>query len=265
MQNVDEILAMNKKLACKKEIKFTLDGCLSDLTKDRLSKIAASYEIPQRSKMKKDQLVEAIKITMMEPSVLIDKLNGFAKENLQLLDSLKNKEYIVSTENSLLSYVPLLNYGVIFTYLKDEDVLMVMPKEVKEALNNVSNDEDSERYIEVVKYIVAFAEAYGVYEPEILLETFNIHNEEKLSLEEFDIIFEKYATSSKIVKRYKEYIIESILLYNLRRKGSNISGIKLMGLLIILMMLLPGINMILIFALIGVGVLNTWIELRKPF
>ena len=91
MQNVDEILAMNKKLACKKEIKFTLDGCLSDLTKDRLSKIAASYEIPQRSKMKKDQLVEAIKITMMEPSVLIDKLNGFAKENLQLLDSLKNK------------------------------------------------------------------------------------------------------------------------------------------------------------------------------
>ena len=61
---------------------------------------------------------------------------------------------------------------------------MVMPKEVKEALNNVSNDEDSERYIEVVKYIVAFAEAYGVYEPEILVETFNIHNEEKLSLEE---------------------------------------------------------------------------------
>ena len=215
MHNVDEILAMNKKLSSKKEIKFTLDGCLSDLTKDRLSKIAASYEIPQRSKMKKDQLVEAIKITMMEPSVLIDKLNGFAKENLQLLDSLKNKEYIVSTENSLLSYVPLLNYGVIFTYLKDEDVLMVMPKEVKEALNNVSNDEDSERYIEVVKYIVAFAEAYGVYEPEILVETFNIHNEEKLSLEEFDSIFEKYATSSKIVKRYKEYIIESILLYNL--------------------------------------------------
>ena len=215
MQNVDEILAMNKKLACKKEIKFTLDGCLSDLTKDRLSKIAASYEIPQRSKMKKDQLVEAIRIAIMEPSELIKKLNGFDKENLQLLDNLKNKEYIVSTENSLLSYVPLLNYGVIFTYLKDEDVLMVMPKEVKEALNNVSNDEDSERYIEVVKYIVAFAEAYGVYEPEILVETFNIHNEEKLSLEEFDSIFEKYATSSKIVKRYKEYIIESILLYNL--------------------------------------------------
>ena len=79
----------------------------------------------------------------------------------------------------------------------------------------MSNDEYSERYIEVVKYIVAFAEAYGVYEPEILVETFNIHNEEKLSLEEFDSIFEKYATSSKIVKRYKEYIIESILLYNL--------------------------------------------------
>ena len=215
MHNVDEILAMNKKLSSKKEIKFTLDGCLSDLTKERLSKIAASYEIPQRSKMKKDQLVEAIRIAIMEPSALIEKLNGFDKENLQLLDNLKNKEYIVSTEISLLSYVPLLNYGVIFTYLKDEDVLMVMPKEVKEALNNVSNDEDSERYIEVVKYIVAFAEAYGVYEPEILVETFNIHNEEKLSLEEFDSIFEKYATSSKIVKRYKEYIIESILLYNL--------------------------------------------------
>ena len=57
----------------------------------------------------------------------------------------------------------------------------------------------------------------------------------------------------------------SILLYNLRRKGSAISGIKLMGLLIILMMLLPGINVILVLALIGVGVLNTWIELRKPF
>ena len=57
----------------------------------------------------------------------------------------------------------------------------------------------------------------------------------------------------------------SIILYNLKKKGSYISGIKLMGLLIILMMILPGINMILLFALIGVGVLNTWIELRKPF
>ena len=215
MQNVDEILAMNKKLACKKEIKFTLDGCLSDLTKERLSKIAASYEIPQRSKMKKDQLVEAIKNVIMEPSVLNDKLNGFAQENLKLLDNLKNEEYILSTEKYLLSYEALLNYGVIFTYLKDEDVLMVMPKEVKEVLNNVSNDENSERYIEVVKYIVAFAEAYGVYEPEILVETFNIHNEEKLSLEEFESIFEKYVASSKIVKRYKEYIIESVLLYSL--------------------------------------------------
>ena len=91
MHNVDEILAMNKKLSSKKEIKFTLDGCLSDLTKERLSKIAASYEIPQRSKMKKDQLVEAIRIAIMEPSELIKKLNGFDKENLQLLDNLKNK------------------------------------------------------------------------------------------------------------------------------------------------------------------------------
>ena len=215
MHNVDEILAMNKKLSSKKEIKFTLDGCLSDLTKERLSKIAASYEIPQRSKMKKDQLVEAIRIAIMEPSELIKKLNGFDKENLQLLDNLKNKEYIVSTEISLLSYVPLLNYGVIFTYLKNEDVFMVMPKEVKEALNDMSNDEDSQRYFEVVKYIVAFAEAYGVYESEILVETFNLHNEEKLSLEEFNSIFEKYAASSKIVKPYKEHIIESILLYNI--------------------------------------------------
>ncbi|MBC5640868.1 MULTISPECIES: SEC-C metal-binding domain-containing protein [Clostridia] len=215
MHKVDEILAMNKKLSSKKEIKFTLDGCLSDLTKERLSKIAASYEIPQRSKMKKDQLVEAIRIAIMEPSALIEKLNGFDKENLQLLDNLKNKEYIVSTEISLLSYVPLLNYGVIFTYLKNEDVFMVMPKEVKEALNDMSNDEDSQRYFEVVKYIVAFAEAYGVYESEILVETFNLHNEEKLSLEEFNSIFEKYAASSKIVKPYKEHIIESILLYNI--------------------------------------------------
>ena len=37
----------------------------------------------------------------------------------------------------------------------------------------------------------------------------------KLSLEEFNSIFEKYAASSKIVKPYKEYIIESILLYNI--------------------------------------------------
>lgn len=214
MQNIDEILAMNRKLACKKEIKFTLNECLLDLTKERLSKIAASYEIPQRSKMKKDQLVEAIQETMLKPSELQSKRDSFAQENIELLETLKDKEYIVSTEKSLLSYVPLLNYGVIFTYLKDDEVLMVMPKEIKDILCNISSEENSERYIEVIKYIVAFAEAYGIYEPQMLVDTFNLHNEEKVSMEEFNTVFEKYSASSKIVKKYKEYIVESILLYN---------------------------------------------------
>ena len=57
----------------------------------------------------------------------------------------------------------------------------------------------------------------------------------------------------------------SIILYNLRRKGSTLSGTRMMGFLILSMILLPGINVILVLALVGVGVVNTWIELRKPF
>ncbi|MDY4068023.1 hypothetical protein [Bullifex sp.] len=57
----------------------------------------------------------------------------------------------------------------------------------------------------------------------------------------------------------------SIILYNLRRKGSTLSGTRMMGFLILSMILLPGINAILVLALVGVGVVNTWIELRKPF
>ena len=57
----------------------------------------------------------------------------------------------------------------------------------------------------------------------------------------------------------------SIILYNLRRKGSTLSVTRMMGFLILSMILLPGINAILVLALVGVGVVNTWIELRKPF
>lgn len=57
----------------------------------------------------------------------------------------------------------------------------------------------------------------------------------------------------------------SIILYNLRRKGSTLSGTRMMAFLILSMVLLPGINAVLVLALIGVGVVNTWIELRKPF
>ena len=57
----------------------------------------------------------------------------------------------------------------------------------------------------------------------------------------------------------------SIILYNLRRKGITLSGTRMMGFLILSMILLPGINAILVLALVGVGVVNTWIELRKPF
>ena len=207
MQN--EILTMNKKLASKKEIKFTLSECLNDLTKERLNKIASTYEIAKRSKMKKDELIEAICHVMKDYQYVTENICSLDVENLTDIRELINNEYIVSTENSLFSYVPVLNYGVLFTYLKDDEVLMIMPKEIKEALKNLHCSDNDERINEVSKYIVACAEAYGVFEAEILIDTFNSQNENSLSKEELNSILDKIEKSKKIVKRYNEYIDEA--------------------------------------------------------
>lgn len=55
----------------------------------------------------------------------------------------------------------------------------------------------------------------------------------------------------------------AIIYFNLRKRGSRMRVTRLFGLIVILLILLPGLNFVILIALPILGVLETWITLRK--
>lgn len=223
MQNNDAVvvLELNKKLASKKEIKFTLLECLADLTKDRLSKLASNYKIANRSKMKKDELAEAIYNEITSMNAVKEKALMLDEKSVALIKELADNEKITATSEALAIYEEILNLAFVFTYLENDQIVMVMPKEIKEALSEVKDNDnavnsediiDEARYNEVTKYIVGFAEAYGMYEPSVLIETFNRQNDEELTEDELNKVIDGCSPAECRVFRHEGLIVQDSLL-----------------------------------------------------
>lgn len=207
---------MNKSLAVNKEVKLTLIEALEDCTKDRLSKIAAIYEVTGRSKMKKGELATELCKHILDTNKLAEIFVSLDKEQEELIENLIANDFIESTNMPVNVYLNLYGNGILFTYInKDEQIFMAMPKEVKDAISKIDKkalDKERNRYRLVEQYILAFSNLYGVYEESTLLEVFNNQNEEKLTSEEFYSLLNKFMEKSGLVQVHNGKFVHEALL-----------------------------------------------------
>lgn len=207
---------MNKSLAVSKEVKLTLREALEDCTKDRLSKIAALYEVTGRSKMKKGELAEELCKHILDTNKLAETFVTLDKEQEELIEKLIANDFIESTNIPVNVYLNLYGNGILFTYInKENQIFMAMPKEVKESIVKMDKstlDVEKNRYRLVEQYILAFSNLYGVFEESALLEIFNSQNEEKLTSEEFYSLLNKFMEKSGLVQAYNGKFVHEALL-----------------------------------------------------
>lgn len=211
------IIDANKELAIKKEIKFNLKECLSDLTKNNLNDLAAIYEIVGRHKMKKDILVDELCVKIQDVNILTEDLVSVDDEGIKLVKSLEKEKCVECTTMPVENYLFLYNIGMVFTYVSEDKVYMVMPNEIKELVKQVNFKQlakKQERYRSVQEYILAFSNLYGIFELDFLINTFNDNNTLKLNREELIDILGKFTGNLGMVEFNDEKVIHQALLVN---------------------------------------------------
>lgn len=214
---INYIIEANKELAIKKELKFSLKECLSDLTKNNLTDLAGIYEIVGRHKMKKDMLVDALCSKIQDANILQEDLVSVDDNGMKLLQELRDEKYIECTTMPVENYVFLYNIGMAFTYISENKVYIVMPNEIKDVVKKINFKEldvKQERYRNVQEYLLAFSNLYGIFEIEFFMNIFNDNNDEKLDEKEFLYILDKFAGSLGMVEFDDERVIHQALLVN---------------------------------------------------
>ncbi|WP_010293371.1 SEC-C metal-binding domain-containing protein [Clostridium senegalense] len=214
---INYIIEANKELAIKKELKFSLKECLSDLTKNNLTDLAGIYEIVGRHKMKKDMLVDALCSKIQDANILQEDLVPVDDNGMKLLQELRDEKYIECTTMPVENYIFLYNIGMAFTYISENKVYIVMPTEIKDVVKKINFEElavKQERYRNVQEYLLAFSNLYGIFEIEFFMNIFNDNNDEKLDEKEFLYILDKFAGSLGMVEFDDERVIHQALLVN---------------------------------------------------
>ncbi|NEU04474.1 SEC-C metal-binding domain-containing protein [Clostridium senegalense] len=214
---INYIIEANKELAIKKELKFSLKECLSDLTKNNLTDLAGIYEIVGRHKMKKDMLVDELCSKIQDANILQEDLVPVDVHGMKLLQELRNEKYIECTTMPVENYIFLYNIGMAFTYISENKVYIVMPTEIKHLIEKINFEKlavKQERYRNVQEYLLAFSNLYGIFEIEFFMNIFNDNNDEKLDEEEFLDILGKFAGNVGMIEFDDEKIIHQALLVN---------------------------------------------------
>lgn len=180
-------LTINRKFAVKKEMKYTLKECLGDLTKTRLGDLASIYEVSGRSKMGKDELVENLMVCINNDELLEDFKKQLSAGDVALLENLYNNDFVDVSSEKMINFIHFLRVGLAYLYATKDEVLLTMPKDVKENFKDYNfkgERKEAERVDLIDKYIEVFSFVYGIFETDFLVDVFNSHYEDKLSKEE---------------------------------------------------------------------------------
>lgn len=184
----------NLKNIIRKPIKMNLKDNLNYMTVAYLKELAEKYEVNKVYKMKKQELVDVLAERISDENYLISNIAAFEErmDYDNFLFGAESDESVIA-----LGYSKI---GVSFIYdLGDGNAKSIIPDELADIINNMDVKKVNlvkSRYSLIFNYIRAFNNLYGLYEADVLIDTFNKQNEGTgilpITLEEFEYCIHKY-------------------------------------------------------------------------
>ncbi|WP_284237931.1 YecA family protein [Paenibacillus glycanilyticus] len=174
---------MNVQNAMKGEVKTKLAEILPTLTKDKLNLLAGNYEIKGRSKMKKQELADAVQAAIVDKEELALALRMTGEKEWELLQKLLSVPYLQDDTVLPGATFFLINAGLMYSFYEEDKLYYVLPEEVKTAYADVALPtllKERERCQQVNAYILAAMNLYGVCSFEQLIKIYNEQNEDGL-------------------------------------------------------------------------------------
>ncbi len=195
---------------------WSLEEMLANLTKDELTRIRWNYEISGISQLNKSELAEALAAQL--PGYLIRWLNmitGDLLEYLQAFLSTAGQENFVQVpaeyrpDNivNVRMYQYLQERGVLFAGRYQEDLIQVMPEEIKKVLARVENKRQFQQRIRtntrLINYTVGQFFYCGVLEEYKLLELADEWFDFEIDLEYYYSLIEEWRKLNPVLEKYE--------------------------------------------------------------
>ena len=142
---------------------LSLEYHLNRMTKDELVKIASNYNVRGVTSLKKADAVKKVKNCVLEKiDIALDLLNN---EGINYLEALINGNSIIDCEmDQLLNTNYLRNRGIVFTGIINEDLKVVLPKEIGDLIKDKLTKELKQKSLlntEIVKVFAGMVYYYG--------------------------------------------------------------------------------------------------------
>lgn len=118
-----------------------LPEILQSLTKSRLSSLAAANQISGRSKMKKEELADALSAYLTDPEQLRPIVMATDADEWALLEKVMNEPSIQDNTLPFGHYANFLERGLVFSFFNEGKLHVLMPEEIKAAASQIGLSE----------------------------------------------------------------------------------------------------------------------------
>lgn len=208
---------VNIENAINGEMKTKLVEILPILTKQRLSSLASTYNIPGRSKMNKQELADNLFDYLTDAERLEETLFIAESKEWEIFQQLFRDSFLQDHSIAYGRYAFLMERGLIYSFYIEDEIYFVMPDEIKQAYNSIDHKlfvKTRERYQTVRKYILAMTNLYGAFKTDMLVEVFNNQNHMKLDIGELITIYHRLAKRDERFYLNGDYIISDYFMYD---------------------------------------------------
>lgn len=211
----DDLISKSQKIVNnnfnKTVYSFDIVELINNLSKDNIYEIAKYLGISKISSLNKAQLAERL---IDEYEVLVEeKLSFFDEERYKLLKSCadNNGVRIISQIDEKTAYklAYFLQSGILFSTVKDEEVIMLMPEVVQKLVkekNNIQYRGMIKANTEIINIYRGMNKAYGILKLKDIIKIFKIYDlNEHCRIEELITSAQDY---------YREYEIQGMFYIN---------------------------------------------------
>lgn len=189
----------------------SLESLLEKMTKEELVRVAKRYSVKGLTSLKKAEVVERIKTVILENYE--QALSVIDEDTLKFIEDLINENgQKVYGCNDIIYSNYLRNRGLVFTGTINDELFVILPKELMEVLEEKINKEFHQRARlnkEIIRSIAGMIYYYGVMDINSIKDAL-----EKVFLCEFNIDFIKALTLSGEELGY-DYVVDEELLYHI--------------------------------------------------
>ncbi|MHB1276245.1 MAG: hypothetical protein ACYC0D_10180 [Candidatus Humimicrobiaceae bacterium] len=205
-----------ESFAIQGEIVTSLSDILKELIQIDLHSIAEKYGIKQPSKISDMEIIARLLKLMTDRKKIEEILMIASPDEFNLFLEILDMDFMDIDEMSYESYAYPMDYGIMFSFYYQERRYLVVPVEIKDIYGNINKavfTKHRERYQLVCKYIKALCNFYGVFEPVQFINIFNTFNQDRITLAEFNKIYQKFTLRRQDFFNHGKYILEEYFMH----------------------------------------------------